>query len=223
MVRLCSVSRAARCAAFAALLADCSDDMSGVAADAAQPDAGTDARTDAGTDAAPSTDSGSGGDATQPDTGSSRDGAGAPEASLDGGLEGAPDSGPGFLDASSDCRPDGGHGGHRWQDLYACYFGGTGVASCGSIAMCHGTATDNGTATTGFLCSPTDSTGCWQSTVAVLLPEGGTPDPTTTLLYTTLRKTDGTGSMPLLPSTLVFQTGDIARIVAWIDAGAPNN
>ncbi len=153
------------------------------------------------------------------------DGAAEAEAAADGGVDATEDAGPlVYLDAGPACAPDGGHGGSRWQDLYACYFGPSGVAGCGTMADCHGSASDDGALSSGgFVCSPTDVTACWQSAIASIVPEGGAPDPTSTLLYVSLRKSDGTGSMPLVPMSLVFQTGDMARIAAWVTSGAANN
>jgi hypothetical protein len=134
---------------------------------------------------------------------------------------GPPDDG-GLFDASADCQPGGARGGHRWQDLYACYFGPTGNVSCGSATGCHSIATDRGALTSHFVCNPTSS-ACWQSlTTAMLLVTDGGIDPTTARLYTVLCKSDGSGLMPLdCPSRL--WSGDMARIAAWIQQGAPNN
>ena len=48
---------------------------------------------------------------------------GAADAASDAGVTSADASPLTYLDGSAQCAPDGGHGGHRWQDLYACYFG----------------------------------------------------------------------------------------------------
>jgi hypothetical protein len=137
----------------------------------------------------------------------------------------AVDAGPlAYLDGAAQCDPDGGHGGHRWQDLYACYFGASGVAGCGTMTGCHNDPTDDAVITSGgFICDPSDAGACWQSMTSVLVPDGSASDPVDTTLYTSLRKPDGTGSMPLVPVNLVFQSGDMARISAWITSGAPNN
>jgi hypothetical protein len=131
------------------------------------------------------------------------------------------------------CVPDGGNSGNRWQDLYACYFGPTGSASCGSMDGCHGARDQKGTTSTGFLCAPTSNpTPCWRSlrlTSAAgqspIFPDGG--DPKTSLFWLGLRKggSDATkvfNNMPL-NSSYVFQAEDLARINAWIQAGAPND
>jgi hypothetical protein len=164
---------------------------------------------------------GDAGDAGVPGEAGASDGPGNEDASRDAGV----DSGSlTFLDGSAQCAPDGGHGGHRWQDLYACYFGGSGLAACGAMTGCHSNANDDGTfQSSGFVCDAADAGACWQSMTSVLVPDGSASDPVDTTLYTALRKTDGTGSMPLVPMSLVFQTGDMARISAWITAGAPND
>jgi hypothetical protein len=157
-----------------------------------------------------------GGDAA-PDTG-------AADAASDAGATSG-DAGPlTYLDGSAQCAPAGSHGGHRWQDLYACYFGGTGVAACGAMTGCHSNAEDEGTqGSNGFVCDPVDGGACWQNMTSLLVPDGSASDPVDSLLYTALRKTDGTGSMPLVPMSLVFQTGDMSRITAWITSGSPND
>jgi hypothetical protein len=138
----------------------------------------------------------------------------------DSAPDGPPDDG-GLFDASGECEPTGTHGGHRWQDLFACYFGPTGVASCGSTSGCHSQATDPGTRASNFLCGST-STACWQSLTTWLLPADAASDPTATLLYTILCKSDGSGLMPRFCPIRLW-TGDMARIAAWIQAGAPND
>jgi hypothetical protein len=121
------------------------------------------------------------------------------------------------------CQPGAANGGNRWQDLFACYFGSTGVASCSLTSACHGTSTNPGAMSSNYVCA-TDSTACYTSmtSVAANLVTPGTPAAQTTL-YAVLRKTDGTGTMPQAPITLVFQSGDMARIAAWITAGAKND
>jgi hypothetical protein len=114
------------------------------------------------------------------------------------------------------CRSGGPNGGHRWQDMYACYFGPSGTASCGARSGCHGSASELGTKLSGFLCG-TSADACWQGMMrSQIVPSGGTPDATQVhLLKVTLRKSDGTGTMPK-SSSFVFQPEDLARISAWI-------
>lgn len=138
----------------------------------------------------------------------------------DSAPDGPPDDG-GLFNPTSECQPGGAHGGHRWQDLYACYFGPTGNVSCGATAGCHTQASDQGTKASNFLCGPTSS-ACWQSLSAWLLPTDAATVPTMTLLYTVLCKSDGSGLMPRFCPVRLW-SGDMARIAAWIQEGAANN
>jgi hypothetical protein len=139
---------------------------------------------------------------------------------------------------------DATQGGHRWQDLYTCYFGPTGKANCSSQGFCHGSETQLGSQFSNFVCPPTKD-GCWQGMVAgSLVPMAADmkTDPTQTILYGSLRKPNGTGLMPCSPvetplpdggtnitcgssanGTYVFTTDDLARITAWIQEGAQDN
>jgi hypothetical protein len=45
-----------------------------------------------------------------------------------------------LADTIPGCGADGGNGGERWQDLYACYFGPSGAASCTFSAGCSQTS-----------------------------------------------------------------------------------
>lgn len=130
------------------------------------------------------------------------------------------------------CVDGGANSGNAWSDLYACYFGSSGIATCanGATGGCHGGATEFGAvASGGFFCPiGTDPTPCYQSLVSTIVPDGGAPDAASTTLYGALRKTGGTCDsqyvcMPLSPATLIFQQSDLDRISAWIQAGAPNN
>jgi hypothetical protein len=132
--------------------------------------------------------------------------------------------------ASASCQ-DAGNTGSRWQDLYACYFGPTGVGAggCGSPGSggltCHGVG---GAGTAFFTCPPmSDPTPCWTGMMNVA--SGGTSDPTMTTLYNGLRKPEAIdmmmtiNNMPLVPTSVVFQPADLERIKAWIKGGALNN
>lgn len=133
--------------------------------------------------------------------------------------------------------------GHRWQDLYACYFGPTGKASCASQGICHGAPDQLGAQFSSFVCGPSKD-ACWQGMTAAgsIVPAGGTKDGTETILYGSLRKQDGSGLMPCSPvitplpdgganttcggsaaGNYVFTPDDLARIVAWIQEGAQDN
>jgi hypothetical protein len=106
-------------------------------------------------------------------------------------------------------------GGHGWHDLYSCYFGPEGKASCAAQGTCHGTSSSQGARLSGgFVCGPSKDS-CWAG-LAVF------NDPTLTQFYAALRKTDGTGTMPK-SSSFTFQPDDLARIRAWIQQGAQND
>lgn len=138
------------------------------------------------------------------------------------------DGGGGFLDAASACQPGGAHGGHSWTDLYACYFGPTGVVTCESQSNCHGAPNQQGAIASAYVCAPTQS-DCYQGMLKGGLVSAGSPsDPTQSLLYVILCKDPsagmGMGQMPYQcpPSTWLLP-GDLARIGAWIKEGAPND
>jgi hypothetical protein len=144
------------------------------------------------------------------------------------------DGGGSFLDATSSCQPGGASGGHTFTDLYACYFGPSGVVSCESQTTCHGAAGELGVLGStvggaGYLCGPTQN-DCYQGMLAgQLVIPGSTADPTQSLLYIVLCKYDpatgmSTGLMPQgCPPGSALLPGDLARIAAWIKEGAPNN
>jgi hypothetical protein len=135
--------------------------------------------------------------------------------------------------------------GHRWQDLYACYFGPTGKASCTAQSVCHGAPDQAGAVFSTFVCG-SSSDACWQGMTSSIVSAKAT-DATRTILYLSLRKqgvTTGaaTNNMPCNPvttttadggvttacslaagGTYVFTADDLARIVAWIQEGAQDN
>jgi hypothetical protein len=140
-----------------------------------------------------------------------------------------PSDGGSLLDAMSPCQPGGANGGHSWTDLYACYFGPTGVVSCESQTICHGVAGEQGALGSNYVCGPTQN-DCYQGMLTGgLVTAGSTADPTQSLLYVVLCKYDpatgmATGLMPKnCPPAAWLQPGDVARIAAWIKEGAPNN
>jgi len=130
------------------------------------------------------------------------------------------------------CSKGGTNSGSRWQDLYACYFGPSGQASCGSQGnACHGVA-DAGGATFvlgHFFCGTTQES-CWRGLISTMVvPDGGAADPTSTLLYGALRKqTPGPADPPFampgpITSTYTFTPAALAQIGKWIEQGAQNN
>jgi hypothetical protein len=132
------------------------------------------------------------------------------------------------LTLPANCGDGGTNSGIRWQDLYACYFGPSGVASCaGTAGNCHGEATGVGAEISGFNCPVGDSTGCLMGMEGYGLFAAG-QDPQTTTLFSVLRQNSsdtcpGNTCMPLEPMDLVFGPDDMARIGSWIGSGVLNN
>jgi hypothetical protein len=122
------------------------------------------------------------------------------------------------------CAPDGGA---TWSDLYRDCFGPD-HASCGQPA-CHGSASDPGSMSSGFVCGATQAT-CFNGITAMgsIVPAGGTPGSTseamTTSLYENIRKAPPNvgGDMPKM-STFAFTQADLDRISTWIADGAQND
>jgi hypothetical protein len=110
------------------------------------------------------------------------------------------------------CSPGGAHSGNGWGDLYACYFGPTGKASCGGQTQCHSTDAGTGAGATYFVCGPSQE-ACWQGMSKV----------NPVLLHGALRHSDGTGGLMPKYSSVGFTPADLARIEAWLQQGAPNN
>jgi hypothetical protein len=140
------------------------------------------------------------------------------------------DAGGTTTKASNSCAgPDAGTG-STFTDLYRDYFGPSGGASCsGSVGNCHGETTGVGAlGSGGFVCGASQS-DCYTGmhiTTADLLSASDTATPANSGLVMALRKETpaGTNNMPFdPPSTCVFTDGDIARITAWVGAGAPND
>ena len=118
------------------------------------------------------------------------------------------------------CAPDGGA---TWTDLYRDCFGPD-HASCGQPA-CHGSPSDPGFASSGFVCGATEET-CFMGMTAMnsIVPAGGSSTPTTTALYLNVRKASPLvgGTMPKA-SNFAFTQADLDRISTWIANGAKND
>ncbi len=146
---------------------------------------------------------------------------------------------------------EGGSGGTTWTSLYQDYFGPSGSAGCAASAQCHQSASGIGAQTSGFVCGASKDE-CWQGmTQGIGLDAGGLfcpivclgtcaqtsqacpTDPTQQQLWSGLHKSGGGGlnNMPCgnpticsaSASTYTFTSDDLARIQAWIQAGAPND
>jgi hypothetical protein len=117
------------------------------------------------------------------------------------------------------CEPGGTNSGSGWGDLFACYFGPIGIATCINAA-CHA---ENGAGSAFWSCSGSTA-DCYQGIQTVI---GGIKDPNSTVLYPQLRRPDGLGTMPLpiSPATTfyTFTDADLTRIATWIRNGAPDD
>jgi len=135
-------------------------------------------------------------------------------------------------------------GGHRWSDLYTCFFGPTGRASCTAQGFCHGAMEQTGATVSNYVCGA-NKFDCWQGIQAIAIPIDNSP--THSVLYAALRKSADTtkssaaNNMPCNPLTLqlpdggtragcqpypntgrayTFSQDDLSRITAWIGEGA---
>jgi hypothetical protein len=116
--------------------------------------------------------------------------------------------------------------GTTWTDLYRDLFGPTGGGSCAGNGTCHGAADQAGTKSVGFLCA--DQDGCRASLFATSLVralDAQKPDDSGLIGVMRHRSPSGAivGLMPRAPGTYVFSHDSIARVRAWIAAGAPND
>jgi hypothetical protein len=136
----------------------------------------------------------------------------------------APESDGGTTTMGPSCAPDGGA---TWSDLYRDCFGPD-HASCGQ-PNCHGSMSDPGFQSSGFVCGATQET-CFAGITAMnsIVPSGGTPGNTSaatgTSLYQNIRKAPPNvgGSMPKM-STFAFTQADLDRISTWIVDGAKDD
>jgi len=115
--------------------------------------------------------------------------------------------------------------GHAFSDLYRDYFGPTGAASCAGTGQCHGDSSQPGAQASAFVCGPV-ATSCYQGMIAGSLITAGdtTTAPEDTLLWATIRKCSGGGTMPESPpETYSFDSASLQRIHDWLAAGAPND
>ena len=145
--------------------------------------------------------------------------------SISTGGEGGTTTLPTTNNTAANCQPGAMNGGTTWTDLYTCYFGPTGPDSCaGSPGNCHGTG--GAGAQAAWLCGET-SASCYMGMVAysTLDPPAGKSDPTSSGLYMVLCQVNDagvmTGVMPeFCPTSAWLYPADMARIAAWIAAGA---
>lgn len=125
---------------------------------------------------------------------------------------------------ASDCLDGGMYAGSTWGDLYQCYFGPSGPDSCsgGGNSLCHESSSDTGG---GFWVCGDTSESCYMGiTGESLLAPQGTTNLMSNGFYNILCQPNNIGSMPFgCPTSALFLPADMARIAAWIDAGAPES
>lgn len=129
------------------------------------------------------------------------------------------------LDSSTDANVDV-DAGTTWVDLHRDFFGPTGRASCAGDGACHGAANQPGAKATGYVCAGGRDecyAGIVNERTKLVIPGDTTTPANKSFLHLVLRKSDGTGLMPKRPPEFVFTVGDMARIDAWIQRGAPND
>lgn len=124
--------------------------------------------------------------------------------------------------------------GATWAALYADMFGPASIGQCGDATRtgtngtisCHHDPTGSGAQASGFVCGDTQQScfdGITSPNANFLGNQVVVPcSPETSYLMQVLRH-DGGGIMPFYPETAVFSDADMARIRAWIAAGAQNN
>jgi hypothetical protein len=121
-----------------------------------------------------------------------------------------------------------------WTSLYADLFGPTSLGQCGDSSRgdsngsssCHHDSGGNGALSSGFVCGDTQDS-CYQGITSPMAQFLGARvviacDPDNSFLPKVLRHTGG-GIMPFYPNSVTFSDADLARVKAWIAAGAPNN
>jgi hypothetical protein len=121
-----------------------------------------------------------------------------------------------------------------WTALYKDLFGPAGIGQCGDATRtgqngttsCHQSAGDNGAVASGFICGTTQQS-CYDGITSPNANFVGQQvvlacSPCASYLTQVLRH-DGGGIMPYFPENVVFSDDDMARVSAWIAAGAQNN
>jgi len=143
---------------------------------------------------------------------------GSGPASGDGGADAAADTGVDVPVPLDGCAPTTDGGAPTWTALYADFFGPAGQGNCSLKVGCHADNTGGGAI---WMCGPTQAT-CWQGM------QGNVDlcDPSASKVLFMLRKASDPGAigkMPQEPTTVTFSDTDLARIRAWIAAGAKND
>ena len=124
-----------------------------------------------------------------------------------------------------------------WTTLYADLFGPAGIGQCGDATRtgangttsCHHDSGGNGALASGFVCGETEQ-DCYDGITSSMANFLGQQvvvacSPCGSYLTQVLRHGDGDGGvvglMPFYPENVVFSDDDMARVSAWIAAGAP--
>ena len=122
--------------------------------------------------------------------------------------------------------------GVTWNSLYRDYFGTSGRATCSKQGYCHGSTSENGYMSSGYLCPGGDASaecymGITSAGAALITPDASLAHD---FLSIELCQTDASvgGSMPTGGSlanqcAYIFTPTDLQRIADWIAAGAQDN
>jgi hypothetical protein len=125
-----------------------------------------------------------------------------------------------------------------WKGIYRDFFGRRSNASCAGNGTCHDAAGKPGSKVSNFICADVD--GCYRSlrtakdpdprvSVNALVEDADITAPENAYLFKVVRFRTPDGNlvpgrgMPQLPSDFAYSADDIARIKAWIKAGAKND
>jgi hypothetical protein len=113
--------------------------------------------------------------------------------------------------------------GHTWAELYGDFFGNP-RAACAGNGACHGDANQPGAQSSEYVCPLNDKDSCYKSITGAAAGLVLTGDPAgSPLILNVLRHADGSaGNMPK-NSGYAFTATDLARIQAWIAAGAQDD
>ncbi len=140
----------------------------------------------------------------------------------------APISEPTFADAPAS----------SWRGIYRDFFGRRSKASCAGNGTCHDAAGKPGSKVSNFICADVD--GCWKSlredkdpdprvSPVALVEAADSAAPDNAYLFRVVRYRTPDGNlipnrgMPQVPRDFAYSADDVARMQAWIKAGAKND
>jgi hypothetical protein len=121
-----------------------------------------------------------------------------------------------------------------WKGLYRDFFGRRSTASCAGNGVCHDGTDKPGARASGFVCADVD--GCYASLRTArgpldqrpLVEDADVATPAHARLFEVIRYRTADGQllanrgMPQLPANFAYSPDDVARMNAWIQAGAKN-